>query len=262
MAVWVEEGDEGPFILVALRGDGTGSFQGEEVAEGNPGGRPFNPLIVGDVDGDGRSDILAAQAGRPILVFLADENGSFQPVPDQKLEVGGLVLGLLLRDLDGDDMPELVLSTDVPGSEPDFVRIYEGNGEPGFGETIDIGGVVGSLTAADLNRDGLIDLVAAGGVFFPDDQAIRVMLGDGEGGFRVSPRLTVNWPISHSPIVADFDLDGAPDLLVAAAAPPRGRSRRILGTAGGAGRTSHVSRRRCRSRWRRYRRRDDSQLGR
>jgi len=68
----------------------------------------------------------------------------------------------------------------------------------------------GDLRAADLNNDGVIDLVVGG---YPSDE-LEVLLGKGNGTFAPA-QIYQNCPASNGPDVADLDKDGSPDIVAA-----------------------------------------------
>src|SRR6516164_749994 len=61
-----------------------------------------------------------------------------------------------------------------------------------------------SVTSADLNRDGILDLAV------PADGGLNVFLGHGDGTFRAAPFISM--PQINNAVVADFNGDGKPDL--------------------------------------------------
>lgn len=86
-----------------------------------------------------------------------------------------------------------------------------GSGPPGAdpGVRFTAGKGPGSLSLADLNGDGRLDLVVAN----DESGDVTVLLGDGKGGFAAAPGSP--FPAGKSPndiAIADFDGDGKPDL--------------------------------------------------
>ncbi|MBI5518419.1 MAG: FG-GAP repeat protein [Deltaproteobacteria bacterium] len=143
----------------------------------------FGDVVFGDINRDGRQDLIFGQANRSrtnmesggVLVFLARADGTFVERPDQTLEgvrdldhFGSL---LLTDDVDGDGTTDLVLSSadqDLGrdgrgavgvylGSPSGLVtpaeRVFSGeNGNDRYGT---------SVLVADLDRDGVKDLLVA-----------------------------------------------------------------------------------------------------
>ncbi len=71
----------------------------------------FTGLAVGDLNGDGRPEILLAGsiASGPLLVYLNQGNAAFAPVPSQR-EIAFGPHSPLLSDLDGDGKLDLILA--------------------------------------------------------------------------------------------------------------------------------------------------------
>ena len=110
-------------------------------------------------------------------------------------------------DFNGDGKPDLVLGGNS-------ISVQVGNGDGTF-QTPVIAGVlplaydqVIELTVADVNHDGILDLVAIG-----VQGTVNIFLGDGAGKFPTSLLLgTAAFP--ESATIGDFNGDGLPDLAV------------------------------------------------
>jgi len=131
-------------------------------------------VTVGDVDGDGSSDIVAATR-HEIRVFLRADDGSFPPHADQILPIGligkrdhmrgsGSVVSTL-RDIDGDGRLDLMI-THVEGSLADAITntyvFYNRGGNWNLDDpddTFTSNGTMGSDLLVDVDRDGRPDLV-------------------------------------------------------------------------------------------------------
>lgn len=149
-------------------------------------------LALGDVDGDGRLEILVASDK---LYCLEAENGA----PAWTLPLGSDVCCLALADVDGDGAPEIVAGTEAGALHlvADGASLWTAllSGQPGS-----------SVVAADMDGDGASEIIVS-----TDDGFLHVLSSDGaEGGEPV--------PIpGHpgTPFVADVDGDGAIEIAVA-----------------------------------------------
>jgi hypothetical protein len=152
-----------------------------------------NPVSLGDVglafaaadfDGDGLDDVAVATDEGGIRIALAGDRGGFTLAS----RVAGVDAGSLLAgDFDSDGHADLVATTGAPSR----VVLLLGDGFGGF-RLRDVGhpgeGAV-LRAAADLNGDAHLDLVLTTrqltselGYTF-DDDVMRLLFGDGMGGF-------------------------------------------------------------------------------
>jgi hypothetical protein len=179
-------------------------------------------LVAGDFDGDGFSDLaLATESnGRSTGAWIY-----FNQRGDQRVfpwPVGGrddFARDLAVGDLDRDGRDDLVL-TDSDADRGERVRVVFGAaGRAGwedpwdlFAKEYGVGLGTASVTVADFNRDGRPDVGVAG------RNGLRVHLG---ADYRrlsrnpVWPRLAGggDFPEQRAFLAADFDGDGATDLL-------------------------------------------------
>jgi FG-GAP-like repeat len=203
-------------ISVAF-GDGRGGFT---IAPRSPfavGPSPY-PLTVGDINNDGRLDIVAnatatgpARAqqlatSRALTLLINDGQGGFRR-SDVPLRTGQPWFAAI-GDVNGDGRPDLIATH----HDQSRLTVMLGDGVGNFREIaaspMDVGHNVSRIELADVNRDRRSDVIAAGG------DGVRVMLGDGTGNFTPAP---------HSPFataagtwrlaVGDINQDGKMDIV-------------------------------------------------
>jgi hypothetical protein len=208
-------GDAGGGVHVLLQ-SAAGTFGASPIRLAGAG---VSSLAVGDVDGDGEPDLVAAHPGTDaVSVFLGPD---FLPGAGADLELTDAIAGpsaVELGDLDGDGRLDLAVANETTGD----VAIYLG-AAGGFGTTADrvlpgpSGARATALVAADLDRDGDRDLVVGyGGIdrvgFFEQTAPGTFELAGEPVGDSAST------PEPFRLVVADLDLDGAPDLVVSSPA--------------------------------------------
>lgn len=172
--VAIAMGDNRAAVLV-LRGLGTGEFAAPIVLppkSPRPGiGDGTTALAVGDVNGDGRDDIIVAcfDLTNQVLVRLSTGSGFADPVTIPLPSPVDVALG----DVDGDGKLDVVASNIVAGT----VSLLHGDGDGSFAAPVDVpmGPEPTSLAVADFDGNGLADIA----VTSLDDHAIRVLLSPG-----------------------------------------------------------------------------------
>ncbi|HMA94109.1 MAG TPA: FG-GAP-like repeat-containing protein, partial [Polyangiaceae bacterium] len=160
-------------------------------------------VSLGDVDADGINDAAVAVLFGQDLAFqeggfkvYRGEGSAFTKQPVQRVSKAA-TLAMGLGDLDGDGDLDLALGVMAengqfaawPPPQPGPVRIY-GNERGKFSENpiwqSEEKSYVGAVTLADINLDGLMDIVAAG-------DRLRVYFGKPREGGGSLPPYQANW---------------------------------------------------------------------
>ena len=203
LIVGVELGSGPTGAIAVLLGNGNGTFQAPQTSAA--GIRPGS-LVLADVNGDGRLDVVLAEDSSPGVsgsadVLLGNGNGTFQPA--RTVFTAPVISYVAVADLNGDGKPDLAFSVRTAyGLITEWISVLLGNGDGTFGAPQTIAAGVTPIAVADMNHDGKPDLVLNGGV----------MLGNGNGTFQ--PQL--NYPIAdggYAVAVADVNGDGKLDVV-------------------------------------------------
>ena len=218
--------------VAVLMGNGDGAFQAAVTYPTKGWGA--NSLVVADVTGDGKPDILVANLcaasaictnPSTVAVLRGNGDGTFQPAIT--FSSGGWTANsLAVADVNGDGKPDILVAngcstgaTSCPnnGQVAVLLRNADGTFQPAV--TYSSGGTgPTSVAVADINEDSKPDLlVANSGVYngaFWDVGSVSVLLGDGDGTFRAAVRYSSGGSFPWSVATADVNGDGKADLVV------------------------------------------------
>jgi hypothetical protein len=209
---------------------------------------------VGDIDGDGDIDIFAGNGydspGHIMAYFLMnDGKGNFTQTRSNIPTGPGSVLdftsahhfpGATLTDLNGDGLPELLVTADAGGSYDQLrqsIILWNQHGTFSESAMTKLAAPAGmtapiatDIQKVDFNYDGRPDLIQIGtsGAPFYDGAFVQLLLNDGKGGFTdvtasnvaaadamtAVPNTTTGKPWAQWIQILDFNNDGVLDFAI------------------------------------------------
>lgn len=194
-------------------------------------------IAVGDLNGDGRPDIVVAnQLDSTLTVLLNAGGGAFNPQPNAL--VGRTPTGLVMGDFNRDGTLDVAVShtgfnlgsfvggffgTTTAGG----FTVLTGNGNGTFRNAAEFGSSVPSLglATADFEGDGNLDIALVDG---NPNGNVYIYRGDGFGRFA----LRAAFPAGEQPnsiAVGDLNRDGLPDIVVTNDSLPASTTSSIIG---------------------------------
>jgi len=227
--------------LYVYLGDGKGGYTLWQTARGQAAAQ----YIVADFNGDGRQDIASlvllnssstTGGGFEVDLYLNNGNGFdnaktvFQttfpagnqggwPRSEPGLNMEPPFFDFALGDFDADGHADLMLRTlrsswNTPEPIPvTFIRVLYGDGHGNFTtKTVTSGSTLDQVTVAEMNNDGVSDIVAVNG-----DQA-TVYYGHADRTFS-SASIATPGAIHLQPMLVDVNSDGLKDIVYIATCP-------------------------------------------
>ena len=199
-----------------LLGKGDGTFQAAAVYAS--GDENATSLAVGDVNGDGKPDIVVSNfcvdtldycypAADSVGVLLGKGDGTFQN--SVTYNAGGLsASSVAIADLDGDGAPDIIVANECGPSlnscsNDSLVGVLAGNGDGTFQPfvTYDSGGNTAAwLVVTDVNGDGRPDLLVA--------NACATSACTGNGVISVFLNTSISFGLVPNPATVNISIPG------------------------------------------------------
>jgi hypothetical protein len=204
LSVWVLRNTGSP---------GTISFDKIVVAPGNASGNSSVRLVLADLDGDGRLDIITSDPGNSKVKLLRNtgSSGHISFAALQEFNTGGNTSFLTVSDFDADGRPDIAIGV---GSRS--LAIWHNSSSQGsisFGSRTDILTTqdVGDIAAADLNSDNKPELLTIS----YNDASLSVFQNTSTGSISFSTAIVTALGDTPNTInTADLNKDGRTDVIV------------------------------------------------
>jgi hypothetical protein len=188
-----------------------------KVVQYDSGGSYTNWVAVGDLNGDGKPDLVALNrcvgdescVNSTVSVFLGNGDGTFQP-PVTLDSGGSTATSVAIGDVNGDGKPDVIIAND--NNYEATLTVLINNGDSTFQPAVSYGigsAYIGSVAIADLNGDGKPDLAVSNG------SGVAVLLNNGNGTFQTASAFSSGGYATSGLAIGDVNGDGIPDLVLA-----------------------------------------------
>ena len=168
-----------------------------------PAGDRPGPMVAADMNGDGTDDLVVGDYGSDKVSILTKtapirDGVAFEPAVQSSIGTGAEFARMAIGDLDLDGAPDLVST----------LSSYAGDIDAGTFGTATAHAAGDDVCLADVNRDGLLDLVSAETA----TDRVSVALGTGSGGFAAASMFATGaGPVRV--MTADVNHDGKLDIV-------------------------------------------------
>lgn len=192
-------------------GNAGGTFDppGSYPVGANPGSAP-SCVVIDDINNDGWPDMLTQNTGEDTVSYLLNNKDSTF-VAAVNITVGNAPMGLVVRDFNKDKYADFAVANSADDTISVMLNRRNGTFTPDTNNPTYATGLGPSgIFLFELNRDGYADLVVTNFL----GNSLSILTGKTGGVFNAA----TDYPVGPGPVsvaMADFDLNGWPDLAVA-----------------------------------------------
>ena len=202
--------------VAVLFGDGRGSFNTSGTLL-DVGKMPYQRVRVGDINGDGKSDIITTNLeGDNVTILLGDGRGGFKQSTGSPFPCGDSPFNFAIGDVNGDGKPDLAIvnspSSTADRHGKDGLTILLGDGAGGFrilaGSPFATDRIPNRVAIGDVNGDGVADIAVSS----PDGNKITLFLMSSKGVASSSTIAIGGKPKGLA--IRDLNGDGKADMVI------------------------------------------------
>jgi len=194
--------------VAVFLGKSGGEF-GPPIGSSSGGDEPIT-FAVGDLNNDGIPDLVIGNNGGidgitgNLAIMLGKGDGTFRPPVLYSAPTYTYFSRVLLADFNRDGTLDLAFTN----YHTIYVALGKGDGTFSSPHPFNVRSGEGSLVAADLNGNDILDLVTT--IDTGRSGGVAVFLGNGDGTFQ--PATEFKTGVNPTPAIGDFNGDGKPDI--------------------------------------------------
>lgn len=148
------------------------------------------PLAVGDLDGDGKPDLILHQRNTTSIQVRLHRDA---PNASLSYAVTGIPSSIHIADFNGDQQPDLAIRGFSSSSNSSFsILLNTGGGTFSSATSYPVGNLPQHLTTGDLNHDGFPDIVVCNAGTFNTGSSLSVYLNNQSGKFYLYTTLPID----------------------------------------------------------------------